>query len=264
MSHWLFDLGNTRLKAAPLAADGGIGAPPLAVAHDGGALPDGWSRTLPARIGAASVASVAATPVRVQLLEALAGRCGRISLAQTLPRCDGVAVAYPQPRRLGVDRFLALLGAHARGGGPWLVVGVGTALTIDLLDAHGRHRGGRIAPAPALMRACLHQRAAQLPASGGDYVAFADDTADALASGCEGAALALVEQSREAARALLGAEPALLLHGGGVGGLQDRMAGAVPAPSLVLEGLARWAAMERAPDSPGLRPRAGKRRPSGA
>src|SRR3546814_4802894 len=57
-----------------------------------------------------------------------------------------------------------------------MVVGVGTALTVDWLDADGRHRGGRIAPSPTLMRDALHARAAQLPASGGRYVEFGDDT----------------------------------------------------------------------------------------
>src|SRR5690606_3887 len=84
--------------------------------------------------------------------------------------------------------------------GDVLLAGVGTALTIDLLDAGGRHHGGRIAPSPTLMREMLHARAAQLPASGGAYAEFADDTADALASGCDGAAVALVLRSLEQAR----------------------------------------------------------------
>src|SRR3546814_20228982 len=69
---------------------------------------------------------------------------------------------FRSPSRLGVDRFLALLGAHARGVGATMVVGVGTALTVDWLDADGRHRGGRIAPSPTLMRDALHARAARL------------------------------------------------------------------------------------------------------
>ena len=87
-----------------------------------------------------------------------------------------------------------------RCGAPALVVAVGTALTIDLLDADGRHRGGRIAPSPALMREALHARATHLPVGGGTYAEFADDTEAALASGCEGAALALIERSQHGAR----------------------------------------------------------------
>ena len=155
-------------------------------------------------------------------------------------------IAYAQPQRLGVDRFLALLAAHARGDGAALVCGVGTALTLDLIDAEGRHRGGRIAPSPALMREALHARAAQLPLAGGDYRPFADDTADALASGCEGAALALIERSLDAARDELGVAPRLLLHGGGSDALRARLENATHVPALVLEGLASWAGADAA------------------
>src|SRR5690606_24272848 len=101
----------------------------------------------------------------------------------------------------------------------WLVAGVGTALTVDLVDATGRHLGGRIAPSPALMRQALQGRAAHLPAQGGEYREFAADTADALASGCTGAALGLLQRSLEAAMQACGEAVPLLLHGGGAGEL---------------------------------------------
>lgn len=239
MSEWLFDLGNSRLKFAPLLDDDGVGEM-AGIAHDGHALAEGWASLLPARIDAAHVASVAAPSLRVQLLEALTARSGRIGLATTQRRWLGLEIAYADPARLGVDRFLALLAAHARGGAA-LVVGVGTALTVDLVDAGGRHHGGRIAPSPTLMRDALHARARQLPAQGGRYREFADDTDGALASGCLGAALALVERSRDAARHLLAEAPSLLLHGGGAADLAPHLADAVTDPMLVLRGLAQWA-----------------------
>lgn len=239
MSEWLFDLGNSRLKCAPLDGDGRVG-PVLAIDHDGRAFPPGWAARLPARIEAAHVASVASPALRVALLDALCGRCGRIGLASTRSHWAGLRIAYAAPARLGVDRFLALLAAHARGG-PWLVAGVGTALTVDLVDAAGVHHGGRIAPSPALMRQALQARAAQLPATGGGYREFADDTDDALASGCTGAALGLLERSQAAAQHRCGVPVPLLLHGGGAQPLLQHLPRAVHAPSLVLEGLARWA-----------------------
>jgi len=240
MSRWLFDLGNTRLKCAPLGDDGRVG-PVHAIAHDGARFEAGLAAALPARFDEACIASVASVDLRARLLDALASHCPRMSLACTRRRFEGLSIAYEHPARLGVDRFLALLGAHARGGGPALVVGVGTALTVDWLDANGRHRGGRIAPSPMLMRAALHARAAQLPDAGGRYVEFADDTDDALESGCTGAALALVERSLQTATAQAGTTPRLLLHGGGGAALRAQLPQAIDAPTLVLEGLARWA-----------------------
>lgn len=240
MSTWLFDLGNTRLKCAPLGVDG-LPGEVVALDHRDQALAIQLARILPARFEAAHVASVASDALRVALLDALVGRCRRISIARTQRAFAGIRIAYAHPHKLGVDRFLALLAAHARGVGAALVCGVGTATTLDLIDGDGGHRGGRIAPSPTLMREALHARAAQLPLTGGHYRAFAADTADALASGCEGATLALIERSLAAARDELGTTPRLLMHGGGSGALLARLENATHVPALVLEGLARWA-----------------------
>lgn len=239
MSAWLFDLGNSRLKFARRQGDGGAGSV-ASIDHriDAGfvSLPD------EVRGDVAWVAAVAAPELQTALRAALAPRFPRISFARTLRRCDGVRIAYAEPARLGVDRFLTLLAAR-RAGEPVLVCGVGTALTLDLLDATGLHRGGRIAPSPTLMRESLHARAAQLPVQGGHYAEFADDTVDALASGCEGAALALIERSRVQAAAILGTMPRLWLHGGGAAALSPHLQDAESRPALVLDGLACWAAL---------------------
>jgi len=234
MTTWLFDLGNTRLKFAALGADG---APDetVAVPHGGD---DAWLDALP-HGDVACIASVATPTRRVALLAALrSAGFVRLHVVHTQPRLGALHIAYPEPRHLGVDRFLALLAALDTG--PVLLVGVGTALTCDLLDGGGLHRGGRIAPSPMLMRQSLHARAAVLPEIGGEYAEFGDDTVHALASGCEGAALALVERSLHAATHLLGARPALWLHGGGAGALRARLPEHAWVPDVVLRGLAGW------------------------
>ncbi|MDQ2702963.1 MAG: type III pantothenate kinase [Pseudomonadota bacterium] len=246
MTTWLFDLGNSRLKLAPLLGDGdGDGddvGEVTAIPHDGAAFAPGWEARLPTGFDLACVATVAGDRLSAQLFEALAGRCKQVSIARTQASLADLRIAYPQPQRLGVDRFLALLATRARAQRAALVVGVGTALTIDLLDATGQHLGGRIAPSPALMRAALHARAPALPEHGGVYREFGKDTDDALASGCEGAALGLVGRSLdEATRLLAGAAPDLLLHGGGAPALLPRLPTAVHAPALVMQGLAQWA-----------------------
>ena len=236
MNTWLFDLGNTRLKCALLEADGNIGET-LAITHDDGS---DWLDALP--YGAvACIASVAPDARRAALLDALCTRFTRLHRVCTERVLGPLRIAYENPANLGVDRFLSMLGQC--GDGPALVVGVGTALTIDLLDADGRHHGGRIAPSPRLMREALHARAAQLPVDGGRYTEFADDTGHALASGCEGAALALVEASMDAAQSLLGVPIALCLHGGGAEALRDRLPTHRWQPDAVLRGLARWHAL---------------------
>ena len=236
MTSWLFDLGNTRLKGAPLLPEGRLG-PVQALAHEDGG---DWLDGLP-QGEVACIASVASEARRVALLDALSRRFVRLHRVHVEPRLGPLRIAYAAPERLGVDRFLAMLGQA--GPDPVLLVGVGTALTVDLLDAGGRHVGGRIAPSPQLMREALHARAAQLPEQGGRYAEFADDTDDALVAGCEGAALALIERSLQQAQILLGTLPRLVLHGGGAASLQPRLPPHQWAPDAVLLGLARWHAL---------------------
>ncbi len=236
MNVWLFDLGNTRLKLAQRLPDGGIGTV-QAIAHDDAGA---WLSGLPAG-DVACLASVAASERRVALLDALCPRFARLHCVRTEPVLGALRIAYAIPEHLGVDRWLAMLACS--GQGATLVVGVGTALTVDLVAADGRHLGGRIAPSPQLMRASLHARAAQLPLEGGQYSTFANDTDHALTSGCEGAALALIEHSLEAARQQLGASPALMLHGGGAPPLRARLPAHGWCPEAVLQGLARWYAL---------------------
>ncbi|WP_422507890.1 type III pantothenate kinase [Stenotrophomonas sp. GZD-301] len=237
MSDWLFDLGNSRFKFAPLQGvrAGDVQAWP----HGAEAMPDDALQALP-QGDVAYVASVAAPALTRSMLEVLQARFGQVRVVRTEAQCAGVRVAYADPTKFGVDRFLALLAVAERGEAV-VVAGVGTALTIDLLDADGLHHGGRIAASPTTMREALHARAVQLPASGGAYHAFATDTADALASGCDGAAVALIERSRTEAAALLGRLPALLVHGGGAPALMPLLGDAQFQPALVLDGLARWA-----------------------
>lgn len=239
MTVWLFDLGNTRLKCAPLLPNGVLGNV-QAVAHAPG---DDWLATLP-QGALACVASVAPEALQKQLQAALQQRFTQLQQVLTESTTGPLTIAYPTPAHLGVDRYLALLGAC--DGVATLLVGVGTALTVDLLDAQGRHCGGRIAPSPQLMRESLHARAPHLPAVGGRFTEFADDTVHALASGCDGAALALVEDSLQAAQRLLGERPRLLLHGGGADVLRARLPAHVWCPDAVLHGLARWHALRMA------------------
>ena len=237
MSDWAFDLGNTRLKLAPLRH--GSAGEVAAFPHGEHVLGAGWMAALPPRIDVAWVASVGPAALRAALLQVLVPRAARVVEVRVAREMGGVRIGYDDPARLGVDRALAMIGARAQVAGGVLVVGVGTALTIDLVDAEGVHLGGCIAPSPTLMREALHARAPQLPLEGGALVQFGTGTEDALAAGCAGAALGLVERSRDAAATLAGASPTIVVHGGGAGMLLAALPGALHRPSLVMDGLAR-------------------------
>ena len=142
----LIDLGNTRLKwqlrnASRIAANG-------VSAYD-----DGLTENLPD----ADKVLVASVRERADIKSALEYRYGKRLhwLGETPAQVTLIAHCYSQPSRLGVDRWLAMLGARQHKQGALLVVDAGTALTADLLSAEDRHEGGFIVPGLALLAQAL-------------------------------------------------------------------------------------------------------------
>lgn len=62
----------------------------------------------------------------------------------------GVTNIYAEPARLGVDRWLGVVEAHARFGAS-IIIDSGSALTLDAVTAEGRHLGGYIVPGLNMM-----------------------------------------------------------------------------------------------------------------
>jgi type III pantothenate kinase len=131
----------------------------------------------------------------------------------------GLVNGYDHPHRLGADRWVALAGARRRAmAGPRpraaVVVMVGTAVTVDALDAEGRFLGGLILPGFGLMLRALEQGTAGLRVPTGEVVDFPINTSDALMSGGTNAIAGAIERQYERLRTLAGHEPLLLISGG--------------------------------------------------
>lgn len=247
MSTLLVDIGNTRVKWALLRGQRlGLSH---ALAHDGrttalAALPARVSREV-TRVVAVSVAH---RKLDVALDRAVRRRFGvRVEFVKSAETAAGVTNGYKEVWRLGADRWVGALGAHALArGGDVLYAMAGTALTIDLVTSSGRHRGGAIIPGAAHMVASLlsgtqgiRRRARGLRPSTRSL--FAADTASALAAGSEYAAAAFIDRAVEEATRLLGARPLLLLSGGGAAALRPKLKCPVRlVPDLVLRGLAEY------------------------
>jgi type III pantothenate kinase len=146
----LIDQGNTRLKWV-LARDGEIDEKSAghgdlkafmqACRHDASIHPD--SVLLSSVAGRADAQALAGFcesrwGIEAQLLESTAQR-------------GDVCNAYHEPEMLGVDRWLAIVGAVARHGKPVVIWDLGTATTLDAVDQTGQHLGGMIYPGPATM-----------------------------------------------------------------------------------------------------------------
>jgi type III pantothenate kinase len=245
MTTLLVDIGNTRIKWARF--DGTHVSKGQAAVHSAWRPGDYVRRLMtPVRgLEEALVASVAGADAD-RRFAAAARQAGVAVRFIAVPRLGGgVTVGYVEPWRLGVDRYVAIVGAHALFRAvPVCVVGVGTAMTIDLVDADGRHRGGVIVPAPNLMVETLLantqgiRRRAQGGAVGGKGI-FGRSTRDAIELGSRHAAAALVDRAVEEASGLLGREPLVLLTGGEAAAVRPLIRSPwVGVPDLVLRGLA--------------------------
>jgi type III pantothenate kinase len=222
MSDFLaIDIGNTRLKWA-LYADPRPGARMLAngavfleTIDDLAELH--WSR-LPAPASMLG-SNVAGDGVRGRVEEQL--ELWDIAPRWVVPSAQeaGVTNGYEHPNRLGADRWVSLVGARerVRAAGrprPALVVMVGTAVTVDALDAGGRFLGGLILPGFGLMLKALEDGTSGLRVPTGDVVDFPTNTSDALMSGGANAIAGAVERQHRKLVELSGQDPLLLMTGG--------------------------------------------------
>lgn len=218
------DIGNTRLKWAQYAAPV-LGSEPLAhgavfletidqLADPAGA----WALLEPPQemLGCC----VASDSVRHRVEE-------QLELWDMPPRWvvssaaeAGVINGYDHPLRLGSDRWVALIGARARVLAarrqltPVLVVMVGTAVTVDALDAGGRFLGGLILPGHGIMLKALEAGTAGLRVPTGELRDFPTNTSDALTSGGTYAIIGAIERMHRQLQRHCGKPPRCIVTGG--------------------------------------------------
>ncbi len=239
------DAGNTRLKwaVAEEGAPAGRWRASGALAYNElGQPPAAWQGEREALFS-----NVAGDAVAQALQQALA-RAGIADVQRFLSGavCAGVTNGYRDPVQLGSDRFATLVAArHRFPSQALLVVTCGTATTIDALSSSGRFIGGMILPGLLTMAKSLAVNTAQLPEVSDVHIAhqFADNTRDAIVSGCVTAQAAAIEQ---ALRSLQASEPQArcLLSGGAAVYVEPWLATRLPAgtaceriDNLVLLGL---------------------------
>ncbi|MDP9243104.1 MAG: type III pantothenate kinase [Actinomycetota bacterium] len=75
----------------------------------------------------------------------------------------GIPILSDNPREVGADRIVNALAAHAKYGGPCIVVDFGTATTYDAVSEKGEFIGGAIAPGIQVAGESLFAATARLP-----------------------------------------------------------------------------------------------------
>ncbi len=239
----LLDIGNTRIKWAQLE-NGALSAQSAAThAEDRMQVFDriGQDDDPPRRILVSNVGG-----------PAIAAACSRTfnrrwniqpEFSISSAHAAGVTNAYREPEKLGVDRWLAVIAAHSMNRGAACIVSVGTAMTIDGVDASGMHLGGLIVPGPDLMISSLLTNTSDIASRMGDEPAqealFASHTLGAVHQGCLHALAALVDRAANTMQSPESMPLTLLLTGGAAA----RLSPLIQTPheqveDLVLRGLA--------------------------
>ncbi|MCV2366226.1 type III pantothenate kinase [Paucibacter sp. DJ1R-11] len=225
MSFLAIDIGNTRLKWALYASP-----QPGAVLLAHGAvflenidqLADSDWRALPAPHSVLGC-NVAGDAVRRRVEEQLELWDIEPRWVVSSAQAGGVTNGYDHPGRLGTDRFVALIGARAhvlarvtaeRPARAALVVMIGTAVTVDALDASGRFLGGLIMPGHGIMLRALEGGTAGLRVPTGEVREFPTNTSDALTSGGTYAITGAIERMHRHLQKREGAMPLTLMTGG--------------------------------------------------
>ena len=239
----LIDIGNSRVKWA-LLNSGALG-PVHAAAYRSMPRDELWvglfrTQPRPKRVVVANVAG--------DIIEADLASWSRREWDLTIEPlratlCAGtVRNGYVDSARLGVDRWMAMIGARAGMSGALCVVDCGTALTVDAVDAEGLHLGGWIAPGIGVMQGLLMEsthgvRMDSVVESGAG--AFGRDTSACVRAGTCHAAAGLVFQALSLLQTMTGEVPRCVVTGGDASVLLPLLPpNTVHIPELVLRGIA--------------------------
>lgn len=156
----------------------------------------------------------------------------------------GVRNGYEEFERLGLDRWLAVLGGFHLAAGACLVLDFGTAVTADFVAADGEHLGGFICPGMPLMRNQLRTHTRKIRY--GDLAAEralenlvpGRTTVEAVERGCLLMLRGFVLTQLELARSYWGEDFTVFLTGGDAAQVSEVVPEARVVPDLVFVGLA--------------------------
>ncbi|PIB50948.1 pantothenate kinase [Pseudomonas sp. 2995-1] len=238
------DCGNSFIKWRVLDSSG-VNASAEGVAGSDAALIDSLLALPELLLTRCRLVSVRAKEETEKLVEALVETFGvAVTSAASAREVAGVRNGYEDFERLGLDRWLAMLGGFKLASGACLVLDFGTAATADFIAEDGEHLGGFICPGMSLMRNQLRTHTRKIRY--GDAAAEraleclspGRTTVEAVERGCALMLRGFVLTQVELARSYWGDDFSIFLTGGDA----DLVLGSVPqarlVPDLVFVGLA--------------------------
>ncbi len=189
--------------------------------------------------------SVRAQDETNKLVEALKAAFGvEVSCAVSAREMAGVRNGYDEFERLGLDRWLAMLGGFKLASRACLVLDFGTAATADFICADGEHLGGFICPGMPLMRNQLrtHTRKIRYDDVAAERalerLSPGRTTVEAVERGCVLMLRGFALTQLELAQKYWGSDFSVFLTGGDADLVADAVPQAQLVPDLVFVGLA--------------------------
>ncbi len=239
----LIDVGNSRIKwaisqAGKLTAHGSaehVGVVPVELNQ---VLQPG---ELPTRVIAANVAG----DVYEQLLGDWVQRQWSLDVdyVEVDPDYSDIKLAYSDPHKFGVDRWLALIAARDLLSADVAVVDVGTAVTVDVMTAQGLHQGGIIIPGLSLMQQSLMQKSSAIQQElisqeNAKSALLGRDTASGITSGSLYAVTGAIEHLLTKVVAQTGTRLSVIISGGDAEAVRAELRiESRHIPDLVLQGM---------------------------
>ena len=190
------------------------------------------------------VASVAGADSDGDIAKALERKTGAAPQFYYSQAVDfGVTSCYPEPRRLGADRWVAMVECYQRYGSG-IIVDCGSALTIDAVDAGGQFLGGYIVPGLGMLRGALLRDTADVHVEAGAAgLGLGQSTGECVHNGLLRMSVAFVTEVVLELRQVLDDTCKVLITGGDAPALIDAFGfDYTHVPDLVLDGLERIAA----------------------
>ena len=243
----LMDIGNTRIKWGVLEkrALSEIGSLSTPHSRDFDLTP--LFMSLPSDVKSIVASCVLSKETQIKLTESFSDHFElAIEFIEPKNRFSGLMNGYTNPSKLGADRWAAMIGAHNEFGGNILVVDMGTAITIDYINAEGMHKGGQILPGLKSFFNILDQSTGSIntkininDTATQDIKKWGKNTDDAITSGAMTAISGAINAAVFSFK-IENSMPSVILTGGDAIYFKDVFDYSLSyRPNLVLEGLAR-------------------------
>ena len=181
MANLVIDIGNTLTKVAVFKQDELLHAEQY---------PDADAVTLLRLIDKYEIGAAMVTSVRNEKEDWRDAISKKVDLKYfSLDMAPGINIKYKTPETLGLDRLAAVIGAYKLYPGKSnLVIGGGTCITYDIVDAGGNYFGGSISPGLNMRYKALNYYTGALPLVNADETfneSYGADTTTAMQSGVQ-------------------------------------------------------------------------------